>query len=753
MVQGVGFRPFVAKLADRLGVCGQVKNMGGHVAILATGSKCSLEQFRQDLSAKKPRPAHIVSMIVGQMTLQEFDGFTVEESDCSEDGIAMISPDLAVCSCCLSELKDEQNTRYRHPMISCMECGPRYSILAELPYDRCNTAMTDFPMCSRCSHEYSDRADRRYHAQTISCHDCGPQLIYRACSGVTSQHDSERDQALLDAVAALKHGGIVAVKGIGGYHLACSPFNDATVSALRHFKNREEKPFALMFRDLEQVKSYCLVNDLEEVLLTSAANPIVLLNSKPSDIAESVCRTSKLTGALLPGTPLHYLLVDECGPLIMTSANLSGNPIIKDDSEMMESANGKLSGVLSHHRNIRVSLDDSVVRVIGGQQQMIRRSKGYTPMPLRLSLQDDRLPMLLAFGGQLKASYCLTKGEFAYISQYFGDLDDQRTLGLFEESVQKLQMQLSIKPELCVCDMHPRYFTTDLAEKTGLPVLKVQHHHAHAASVIAEHGLIGSVLGVTFDGTGYGTDETVWGGEFLLCNGLEFTRAGHLEPISVLGGDESMKDAWKSAACHLRAAGLESRIEDARYSLMKEALRLGINTVQSSSMGRLFDAVSAVLGLGDRNRYEAECAILLENAATDACDKGELPFEMSFSVSNQDGVFVSSPRDMFRAMVQGLDEGVSASRLAYGFHDAVVRMIQDVCLRIAQREGIHQIALSGGVFQNALLLSQTIKLLKQSGFSVYTNSEVPSGDGGISLGQAYLGMLQLGMSPSPESAE
>jgi len=750
IVQGVGFRPFAAKLADRLGVSGQVSNTGGHVLIVATADDEVLQRFVRALTEQKPRPSRIVSMEVRPLPCRSFSGFSVVDSGKGDDHLPMIPPDLAVCEHCIAELKQSGQRRYRHPFISCMECGPRYSIIDTIPYDRVNTTMRDFPMCGHCGAEYTDRSNRRYHAQTISCHDCGPQLLYRRTDDEASRQElAAGESALSAAVMQIRHGGIIAVKGIGGYHLACSPFDDSSVNLLRRFKNREEKPFAVMFRDMEQVRQFCQVDQLEEVLLTSSENPIVLLERGTSRLTEPVCRNSRLVGAMLPGTPLHWLLIDACGPQVMTSANLSGNPIIKDDEEMLECAGNGLSGVLYHHRRITVSLDDSVVRVIGGQTQMIRRSKGYAPTPLRLGLQSDRAPMLLALGGQLKSAFALTNGAFAYVSQYFGDLDDYRTAELYRQSMEDLRALLSIQAELCVCDMHPGYFTTTLAKETGLPVLQVQHHHAHAAAVIAERGLKGAVLAVAFDGTGYGADGTIWGGEFLLCDGQDMVRAGHLSPISLLGGDESMKDAWKSAMCHLRAAGLEDRITDVRYPIVREALRLSINTMESSSMGRLFDAVSAFLGLGDRNRYEGECAILLENAAFAAKQEGESPYWMEFA-HEAGGVIQVSPAPVWRALARGLDGGICVNRLALGFHDAVARMVASVCGSICSKKGIHQVVLCGGVFQNALLLQQSTILLKQSGFEVFTNSQVPVGDGGICLGQAYLGLLHLGMTPSYE---
>ena len=585
IVQGVGFRPFVAKLADRLGMKGEVLNIGGLVDIVLTDTSDRIEAFLSALKKEKPVPAEIVHIRIQEEELRGFSGFTIRDSDEGDDEAAMIPADLAICSSCLAELQDPENPRYMHPFISCMECGPRYTIIDRIPYDRENTAMIDFPMCDFCHGEYTDRQDRRYHAQTISCHDCGPMLEYRltegkkgpreaASIGVIGMNVDERimERAVspvLKAFLLIREGKIIAVKGVGGYNFVCSPFHEEAVKSLRKLKLREEKPFAVMFRDMEQIREYCNVSHEEEELLLSSAKPIVLLERKqrqdcgdgdPGFESRSICRevyrTSRYIGAFLPSMGVQDMLIQWSGPLIMTSANLSDMPIIKDDREMFglqdllaqREAGGELEpgeaqellgAVIYNERRIHIRLDDSVVRVIDGQPQMIRRSKGYAPVPLYINNRLSKKDMILATGGQLKSAFSLSKGPFAYVSQYFGDLDSREACEIYKENVERMSELFRISPRLVVSDLHPLYFTTEYAGNyaghKGIEQLKVQHHHAHVASVMAEHDLLGPVIGVSFDGTGYGTDGAIWGGEFLICQDADFRRAAHLEYVEMLG--------------------------------------------------------------------------------------------------------------------------------------------------------------------------------------------------------------------------
>ena len=703
----MGFRPFVAKIADRMGMKGEVLNIGGLVEICVTDTMERIDAFVETIETEKPVPAEIVHIKRVEEDFRDFETFTILGSDHGDDEAAMIPADLAVCPHCLQELYEEGNPRYQHPFISCMVCGPRYTIIDRIPYDRENTTMIDFPMCDFCEDEYTELTDRRYHAQTISCHDCGPQL----------------SMPLDEAAQLLQKGEVLAFKSMGGYNLLCDPLNDAAVAKLRDIKKREQKPFAVMFRDIEQVREYCYTTEAEEKLLASSARPILLLEHKAST-SEEINR-SRFIGSFLPSMGAQYMLLDRISPLIVTSANLSSMPIIKDDEEMaaMMEKEPLIAGCISNERRIQVRVDDSVARVIDGQPQMIRRSKGYAPVPLYVGTEGKG--QILATGSQLKNSFALTKGPFVYVSQFFGDMDSLENQEIYEENVERMAELFRIKPEQVVCDMHPLYYTTEFAQKTGLPVLQVQHHHAHVASVMAEHDLQGQVIGVSFDGTGYGTDGAIWGGEFLLCEGGSFRRMDHLRYVKMLGGDSSMKEGWKSAVSYLHAwengysedgegialdlsdiIEFAMKREDRKWpgeALAKAALNAGINTITSSSMGRLFDGVAALLGIKEYNDYEGQCAIMLEDAAA-------------------------------------FPEKSEANRLAREFHHKVAQMILDTCIKIRKETGADQVALTGGVFQNKILMEESLQLLRDNGFRPYYNISVSPNDGGIALGQAYIAM-------------
>lgn len=800
IVQGVGFRPFVAKLADRFGMKGEVLNIGGLVDIVLSDTPDRIEAFLEALKKEKPVPAEIVHINILELPYRDFESFVILDSDEGDDEAAMIPADLSICPDCLAELQEERNPRFQHPFISCMVCGPRYTIIDKIPYDRENTSMMDFPMCEFCHGEYTNRHDRRYHAQTISCHECGPMLEYRLSGDYPTESSSlkvSRQEAaaigligwkgsgtdaqknaepLAWAMNLILNGSIIALKGVGGYYFVCSPFREDAVKMLRNLKIREEKPFAVMFQNIEEIKNHCLMSEEEERLLLSSAKPIVLLERKQErkengkapgsgtaaqwadtdkSICEEVYRSSRFIGAFLPSMGLQHMLLEFCGPLIMTSANLSDMPIIKDEEEMfaLMASNPNLAGVFYNERKIRIRLDDSVARIIDGQPQMIRRSKGYAPVPLYIANKLSKHKMIFAAGGQLKSSFALSKGPFSYVSQYFGDLDSKEACDLYQENLDRMKELFRIRPNLAVCDLHPLYFTTkfteEYASRHNIPILKVQHHHAHVASVMAEHHLKGTVIGISFDGTGYGTDGNVWGGEFLLCKGAGFDRLGHLDYVRMVGGDTSMKEGWKSSMCylyhHIQRGELQWEDlpqvwkEDPRWPMVKGALEHGINTIESSSMGRLFDAVAALSGIQQVNRYEGECAIMLENEAASALQRGLEPVPMSFAIGESGpGGIDSAP--IFRSIVKALREGIDKGRIALGFHDAVAEMIRMKCIGIRKEKGTNEAALTGGVFQNKILMEKTLHLLRKEGFQVYYNISVGPNDGGICVGQNYIGM-------------
>ncbi|SHO53314.1 carbamoyltransferase HypF [Anaerocolumna xylanovorans] len=744
LVQGVGFRPFVYSLAVRLGVDGSVCNLGGIVEIIAKAPGEVLNAFLGELKDNKGKDYEIHAVEEEDITEERFltegnkEGFIIKSSAESLHTFSL-TPDIGLCDKCAKEVLEKGNRRYHHPFISCAACGPRYTILEQTPYDRQTTVMREFPMCKTCEGEYTSKEDRRFHAETISCKACGPYLLWKDKKGGRSSDNpcsTKGEDAFREALTALKNGGIIAVKGIGGYHYVCTPFSPETVKRLRLLKGREKKPFALCFPDINTVKEYAKVSMEEEKLLLDKAKPIVLLYEKRRKMAEEVSEESIYLGAFLPYTPIQLLLTKELGPLIMTSANESGKPIIRQDEEMLGVESGYLDGILYHQRKILRSVDDSVVRITMGKPQMIRRSRGYVPSPL---LMEKSGADIFCAGGDLKAAFCFYKEGRAVLSQYFGDLEEYDILKEYENSYKDLKKLFSAEPKLAVCDMHPGYFSAEFARSLKLPLLQVQHHHAHIASVMAEHRLKGKVLGIAFDGTGYGTDGNIWGSEFLICEGGDFTRAGHLRYTSLIGGDASLKDVKKIALCYLLQEGLEKALPDERTPLIRAALKCNTNTYLTSSMGRLFDGVSALLGICMENRYEAEAAILLEQEARKALINGAEPVSLQFAIKKEEEMYLLDPAPVLKSLVQ-LKETEGTGALALGFHYAVAEAVLTLCKEINRNQNINDIALSGGVFGNTLLLEKVKALLTESGFNVYRNESVPPGDGCISLGQAFIGL-------------
>ncbi len=796
LVQGVGFRPLVYHIANKLGIKGTVRNLGGSVEIIAQATEEGIKDFLKELCDTEEGAHEIIHMETERISTKpsgdpelKYTTFTILNSGENEE-IRILPPDRSICPRCEKELSDPNNRRYQNPFISCTACGPRYTIIDELPYDRDTTTMVDFNMCNACEEEYQSSESRRHHAQTISCHDCGPFLIFQDNRGrdrkqekeqwwkldqkwkpdqgkewiqgrepdkeekeedgdqsqgkekcyQVEERDALREEAFQRAVEVLLDGGIIAVKGIGGYHFVCSPFAENTVQKLRLLKGREEKPFAVMFPHLKKLMEYCEVSMEEEKLLCSFARPIVLLYGR-KELAPSVNKGSINIGAFLPYTPLQQMLTQSCGPLIMTSANLSGQPIIKEDEKLLQLSSPYLDGVLYHRRRILHSVDDSVGRIIDHQPQMIRRGRGYTPTPILIGAASPD-PMIFAAGGDLKAAFCLYREGAAFVSQAFGDMEEMSVITEYKKELEALQRLLRITPALAICDLHPNYQSTRLTKGRGLPLLQIQHHHAHIASVMAEHRLSDSVIGVAFDGTGYGLDGHVWGGEFFLWEGTEFKRVAHLDYIKLLGGDESMKDARKTATCYLAELGLTQYIRDERSSVIQAALKQSLNCVQTSSMGRLFDVVASILEIGHYNHYEGECAALLEKEAVLALKHGIKPVNLDITVIQKEeriGISVKSLLEQLCCFRE--KEDVRA--LALGFHYAIAKMLGTVCELLRSSYHLSEVVLSGGVFVNKVLTEEAIRILEEKEFGIYRNIAVPTGDGGISLGQTYLGLCHL----------
>ncbi|WP_162300623.1 carbamoyltransferase HypF [Anaerosacchariphilus polymeriproducens] len=733
IVQGVGYRPFVVRLAKECNIKGYVKNIGGIVEISAVGNKEAMDNFIHRLELQKPPGANVLSVDKKEIEYKEYSDFTIYKSG-DEKQLPIISPDLPTCKICEQELHDKNDRRYLYPFISCVSCGPRYSIIRKLPYDRCNVTMDIYPMCKECENEYSDLATRRCHAQTIACQECGPYLIWNGPNG----EEEVKEKAYKKAVSVLKNSGIVAIKDIGGYHFACLADCVKAVKHLRQLKGREKKPFAVMFSDVKQIKEYCFVSSKEEQLLNSDPRPIVLLRKK-KDFSKEVCGESLDIGAFLPCNPLQILLLEDCGPLVMTSANRSGEPIIIEDEKVkaLKEKDSLLEGILYHTRQILTPLDDSVLRMIGNKQIFIRRARGYVPLPIILKQKSKEV--IFAAGGDLKASFCLYHEDRAYLSQYFGDMEDIDVCSAYEKNKIRMEKLFHLTPKKNVCDMHPEYFTVKKIYNSNNQIIRIQHHHAHIASVIAEHGLEGRVLGIAFDGTGYGTDGAIWGGEFLLCEKEKVKRLGHLSYITLCGGDEAAKNADLVKNCFLINEGIESK--DDNSSLIKAALDFKLNTFQTSSMGRLFDAVCAMLKIKDYNDFEGECAGLLENLAIMALEKRKKPYPMRLTISRENGMIIVSTKGLFSQIKKAMEEGHERQEIALGFHYALVDIMKQVCEIVKKEIGITQIALSGGVFLNRVLTEEIMKCLNDKGFKVYINEKVPIGDGGICLGQAYLAGL------------
>ena len=733
IVQGVGFRPFVYREARNFCIRGTVKNTAGLVEITASGPQ--LKSFVESVKKNKPGLSLIesVEIVPCEEPACATDGFSVVESAEAESGKAaggpgeprFFPPDLGLCDSCRGEIHSPDSRRYRHYFNSCTACGPRFSVLKAFPYDRANTSMEAFPMCAACSGEYHDSGERRFHAETICCNSCGPKLFYRR--GNSTYKDEEAFSRALEDLP----GGI-AIKGMGGYHLACSPYLAEAVRGLRALKGREKKPFALMFRDTAAIAGVCEINREEESLLTSQARPIVLLKMKHNPFADEVFSGAQgRCGCFLPYTPLHELLLKEIPCLVMTSANFSSMPIMKSEAEIFP----LMDKVLFHNREIVRGVEDSVLQV-ADRPLFIRRARGYTPLPVLMENLGNA--PLLAMGGDLKAAFgFLSKNTFT-LSQYMGDLESAPALLQYETGIADFGRLFAVQPRAIACDAHPGYFSSRLAKKLAstrkLPLIPVYHHHAHVASVMAEHGLK-RVLGVAFDGSGYGEDAAIWGGEFLLCEEAACRRLGRLAYTEILGADTAALDAAKTAACYLFANGLKAKgiaAANPGSAVIHAALRSHTNTFVTSSMGRLFDAVAALLGICQTNSYEGECATLLQYAAEKEAFAAVRPPDMRFTCAMEGGQTVFGFADILQKCLEK-PEGA-----ALGFHRAVCDMIVQMCLKARETEKISDVALSGGVFQNILLLEMVRAGLAEHGFAVYTNEAVPPNDGGLALGQAYV---------------
>jgi hydrogenase maturation protein HypF len=746
VVQGVGFRPFVYARAAASSLAGCVRNDSFGAVVEVEGDTDDIEQFLTSLSEHPPPLAVIESIDTQRIPLVGGTGFVIADTSLSGGGRTLTSPDVAMCAQCAAEQRDSTNRRYRHPFVNCTNCGPRFTIIGSLPYDRATTTMAKFAMCADCAREYHDPADRRFHAQPICCPNCGPTLTYRD----RSTGSSDGDSGLRKARRLLCDGGVLAVKGIGGYHLACDARNEHAVAALRLRKRRGDKPFAIMVPDVETARTIVEFDEPSARTMSGPQRPIVLMARIPgAAVAASVAPRNPDLGVMLAYAPLHPLLFglpgDEHGPsvLVMTSGNLAGEPICFTDDDALERLSHLADGWLMHDREILVPCDDSVMRMVAGNQMPIRRSRGYAPLPLALPMP---VPPTLAVGGDLKNTMAVADGKYAWLSQHIGDMDDLATLAAFDAAQQHLQELTAVAPQLLIADAHPLYRSTAWANRNaaGRPVRTVQHHHAHIAAVMAEHGLDGAteVFGFAFDGTGYGTDGAVWGGEVLLANYKGFQRVAQLKYVPLAGGDVSVLRPYRMALSHLWAAGIAWEADlapvdacppDERTALAHQ-LETGFGCVPTSSMGRLFDAISALAGVRQVVAYEAQAAIELEGVCR-GVDCGTSVY--AFGIGREDASLLIDPAPVINAVVRDRRAGVSAGVIGARFHRAVADMVVD----LASTEGdpSQTVALSGGVFQNGLLLELTLKGLQARGFHAITHRFVPPNDGGIALGQLLVG--------------
>ena len=763
IVQGVGFRPTVSRHAVSNGIRGNVCNKGPYVEIYAQGSGAQVDGFLKDLEERPPKRAAILKINTEDIPAEnapQFGAFDIIESEKTK-GEIFVSPDIAICDECKEEMYNSKDRRYLHPFINCTCCGPRMTILDSLPYDRERTSMKEFPMCPDCAEEYDDPKTRRYDAQPVCCNACGPEVY------LIGRGERGRD-AITYTRKVIHDGGIVAIKGIGGFHLCCDATNEETVSRLRMLKHRPAKPFAVMAKDETVVKRECIVTPEQEQILTGHQKPILLLDRRSNEgqtekLAPSVAPGNPKVGVMLPYAPVQLLLfqyddgIEMPDLLVMTSGNTSGAPICRDDEEAITELSHLCDAILSHNRKIRIRADDTVMDFYKNEPYMIRRSRGYAPLPFMTS--TDWKGQVLAVGGELKNTFCIGVDSRFYPSPYVGDLEDLRTVKALQETIHRFQTLLEVEPQVVVCDLHPKYNSTVVAENLGFPMLQVQHHYAHVLSCMTENDCQEPVIGVSFDGTGYGTDGTIWGGEILLADYQNFIRFGSITPFLQIGGDASAKEGWRIAVSMIygytknrekawdiiEKLGLCSEQESKVQFTMADRK---INAVMSTSAGRLFDAVSAILGIRRQSSFEGEASTALQFAAEEFEQKGKLNGNEIWDnvqpvISELEERCLLNTEALVKQVVEAKLQGTDSGELAYLFHQTLAEQIVVACIEARKSSGRNKTALSGGVFQNRLLLHLTEERLGQEGFEVLRHHMIPPNDGGIAIGQAAYGMNRL----------
>ncbi|MBI5598693.1 MAG: carbamoyltransferase HypF [Deltaproteobacteria bacterium] len=748
VVQGVGFRPFVYNLAKRRDIRGFCQNTSDGVVIEAEGD--CMDGFIAEIQASAPPLSRIDSLTAKAVPTDPgapYTGFTIRESQKEEGKFALVSPDVATCDDCLREMKDPLNRRHGYPFINCTNCGPRYSIILDIPYDRPSTTMARFKMCGQCEAEYNDPADRRFHAQPNACGVCGPR-VWLVKKGDSPGNAYARGSDAIELVKDfLREGAVVAIKGLGGFHIACDAANDKAVKRLRERKRKSNKPFALMSPDIPSVRGYARTDGKEEDILSGRIRPIVILEKRGPEslVSEHVAPSTSTFGVMLPYTPLHHLVLDGFAALVMTSGNVADEPIVISNEEAVEKLSFAADFFLLHDRDIYMRVDDSIVRLKKdtGKTMVLRRARGYTPGVVDCGAE---MGSVFASGAELKNTFALTKGRYSILSQHMGDVTNLESLDFCRETIKNLRNTFRVRPRIVAYDMHPDYLSTALAmeckENEDIPDLNavaVQHHHAHIVSAMAEHGLDNDVIGVSFDGTGYGADGRVWGGEFIIASRAGFSRIAHLKYVPMPGADAAVRQPWRMATSYLYSALGEGfphlapffveRIGRDRIQLVTKMIQEGINSPLTSSAGRLFDAVSSILGITDVSTFEAEAAIALEKAALDTA--GVYPFEVA-----DGGVMEIDTAPLIRAIVQDMKKGRPGGVISAVFHNTTVEIIAETVKRLRDATSIDTVVLSGGVFQNFRLLTGAVKRLAEDGMRVFHNEQIPINDGGIALGQA-----------------
>ncbi len=774
IVQGVGFRPFVFALAEKNSLKGQVLNNGNGVLVDVEGERESIERFINSLETNPPPLSMIESVTRADVAEKaNFQQFQILASETNGSKFVPVSADMATCEDCLREMFDLQNRRFHYPFINCTNCGPRFTIIENVPYDRAQTTMREFAMCDDCRAEYENPLDRRFHAEPTCCAVCGPELVLISNEiEVRRRRDAEKSETAIEqAKRLLENGKILAVKGIGGFHLVCDALNAEAVETLRRRKFREDKPFALMANLLEVVEKYCVVSKAEKELLLSKERPIVLLEKKTNGlmIPQSIAPKAKNLGFMLPYAPLHFLLLENLEkPLVMTSANISDEPICYEDADANERLKNIADFFLSHNRKIHIRTDDSVARVLKTEENcpqintdehgfekdkskiqnpkskiLLRRSRGFAPAPIKTSFKFEK--QILACGAELKNTFCLTRDNYAFLSHHIGDLENLETLKSFRTGIEHFKQLFNLEPEIIAYDLHPEYLSTKYALDLNAKKIGVQHHHAHIASCLADNNAEGEVIGVAMDGTGFGLDGKIWGGEFFVADFKTAERIAHLEYIPLVGGAKAIREPWRIAAVYLQKTfGDEFTNLDLpfvrnlnlrEWKTLKSMMRSETNCPETSSMGRLFDAISALLDLRNSVNYEGQAAIELEAIADDKVNKN---YEFALDKSR-----IIKSETVIRKAVEDLLNGVSASEISAKFHLAIVDLIAKIAVQLRDERNLNRVALSGGVFQNMFLLERACKSLKNKGFEVLTHHRVPTNDGGISLGQAAIANARI----------